>query len=90
LRRRTRTEKRWVMSPRNRKAFMAAAPAVAAPAAQRLGRGFRTTAPDAQGNGGGDQRRGGLRTPGQEETRRVVAPSWAGVDRVCTAGTTWQ
>jgi len=53
LRRRTRTEKRWVMSPRSLKEFMAAAAAVAAPAARRLGFvGLETTAPDAQGNGG--------------------------------------
>lgn len=32
----------------------------------------------------------GGRPPGQEETRREVAPSWAGVDRACTVGTTWQ
>lgn len=49
------------MSPRNRKAFMAAAPAVVAPAAQRLGfAGFRTAAPDAQGKWRrGEERRGG-------------------------------
>lgn len=53
------------MSPRNLKAFMAAAPAVVAPVVQRLGRrvwGFRTTAPDAHRNGGEDQRRGGQDT----------------------------
>jgi hypothetical protein len=55
LRRRTRTEKRWVMSPRNRKAFMAAAVGGAAIRAWEVR--FRTTSiPDAQGNGegGGD------------------------------------
>ena len=55
------------MSPRSLKAFMAAAAAVAAPAARRLGFvGLETTAPDAQGNGGPEVGR----TPAQEETGR--------------------
>ena len=85
MRRRTRTEKRWVMSPRNLKAFMAAA---AAPAAQRLGFvGLDRTAPDAQGNGGPEVGR----TPAQEETGREEMPaSWAGVDRTYTVGATHQ
>jgi hypothetical protein len=58
LRRRTRTEKRWVMSPRNRKAFMAAAVGGAAIRAWEVR--FRTTSiPDAQGNGEGDGDGGG-------------------------------
>ena len=76
------------MSPRNLKAFMAAAAAVAAPAARRLGFvGLETTAPDAQGNGGPEVGK----TPAQEETGREEMPaSWAGVDRTYTVGATHQ
>jgi hypothetical protein len=45
------TEKRWVMSPRKRKAFMAAAARGAAPTAAAARVRGLLGAPDAEGNG---------------------------------------
>jgi Spy/CpxP family protein refolding chaperone len=63
------TEKRWVMSPRKRKAFMAAAARGAAPTAAAAARVRGLFgAPDAEGNGREEPRCG--RRPAMEGTGR--------------------